>query len=233
MDRALYDAALNLLAQNRDKKIYIHICNIDTHGPFPRSYFGSLEYPPVPDSVEALVKSEPGDSDDQAHTILREIFRHDYDIGLTMRRMQERNLLTDDTLVVLTADHNFPRTKALDDVPGYPGTVFCRIPLAFFSGQPLPGVDRSEPCSELDFAPSIAHLLSLPIPPGWWGESVFNTNRIAPYVMRFNDKLSITADAGGAVQSVSISHPNTQSETNLLILFQSLYVDSPQTNRSP
>ena len=232
MDRAIYDIALKLLAQNRDKKIYIHVCNTDTHGPIPRDYFGSLEYPPVPGSVTASVKQAMGDADDQARAVLAEIFRHDYDMGLTMRRMQEHNLLTDDTLVVLTADHNYPRTKSLNYIPGYPATTMSRIPLAFFSGQPLPDVDRSELCSQLDFAPSMAHLLGLPIPQGWWGESVFDTNRTAPYVTRFNDKLSITTDAGAAVQSISISQPTTQMETNLLEIFQSLYVD-PEKNHSP
>jgi len=233
MDRAMYDTALNLLARNRDKKIYIHIMNGDTHGPVPRDYFGSLQYPPVPDSVSGLVKSEPGEADDQARAILAEIFRHDYDIGLTLRRMQEKNLLTDDTLVVLTADHNFPRAKSLNDIPGYPDTLFSRIPLAFFSGQPLPPVEGNEACSQLDFAPSMAHLLGLKIPPGWWGESVFATNRLSPYVMRFNDKLNIVPVNGGPGQSISISKPTTQSETNLLEIFQSLYVDPPDKGHSP
>ena len=34
------------------------------------------------------------------------------------------------------------------------------------------------------------------------GESVIDTNRNAPYVMRFNDKLTVTTDAGAAVQSL-------------------------------
>jgi hypothetical protein len=233
MDRAIYDTVLNLLARNRDKKIYIHIMNTDTHGPVPRKYFGSLQYPPVPDSVKALAKDVPGDSDDQAHAILAETFRHDYDIGLTMRRMQEQNLLTDDTLVVLTADHNFPRTKSLNDIPGYPGTVFSRIPLAFFSGQPLPRVDWNEPSSQLDFAPSMAHLLGLQIPQGWWGDSVFDTNRISPYVIRFNDKLSITVDVRRATENISIHNPATPTQAGLLKMFQSLYVDPVTTSHSP
>jgi hypothetical protein len=233
MDRALYDIAVNLLAQNRDKKIYIHVMNTDTHGPVPRDFFGPLQYPPIPESVKALVKNVSGGSDDEARAILGEIFRHDYDMEMTLRQMQDRNLLADDTLVVLTADHSFPRTKALNDIPGYPGTVLSRIPLAFFSSQPLPNVDRNEFSSQLDFAPSIAHLLGLPIPQGWWGDSVFDTNRTAPYVMRFNDKLTISADAAGTTESISVSHPANQSETNLLEIFQSLYIDPPKTGRSP
>jgi phosphoglycerol transferase MdoB-like AlkP superfamily enzyme len=221
------------MAENRDKKIYIHVVNTDTHGPLPRDYFGSLQYPPTPGSLETSVNGLSRSSDDDARTILKEIFRHDYDIGLTMRRMQERNLLTDDTLVVLTGDHCFPHTTVLNDIRGFPVTLFNRIPLAFFSGQSLPAADRNESCSQLDFAPTIAHLLGLPIPQGWWGDSVFATNRTAPYVIRFNDKLSITTDPGAAAQNISISHPANQSETNLLQIFQSLYVDPAATDHSP
>jgi hypothetical protein len=225
MDRALYDAVLNLLSQNRDKKIFIHVLNVDTHGPVPRNFFGPLQYPPVPD-IEKLVPSSIGDSDDQARAVLAGIFRHDYDIGLTIHRMEAMNLLTDDTLVVLTADHCFPPTRALADIPGYPGGIFERIPLAFLSGQLLPAADLKTPHSQLDFAPTIAHLLGLPVPQGWWGDSVFAPGRIAPYVTRFNDKLII--ESSGVSQSISISRPADQSASNLVDLFQKLYVDPAQ-----
>jgi hypothetical protein len=233
MDRAIYDIALKLLSQNRDKKIYLHIMNTDTHGPVPRDYFGSLQYPPIPADIAASVKDVPGESDDLARAILQEIFHHDYDVGLTIQRMRDQNLLGDDALVVLTADHAFPRSKALNDIPGFPAEVFCRLPLAFFSGQPLPKVDRNEFCSQLDFAPSIAHLLRLQIPQGWWGDSVFDANHTAPYVMRFNDKLSITTNTGAPVQSISISHPATQTESNLVEIFNSLYLDGPKLIPQP
>ncbi|HZF02466.1 MAG TPA: sulfatase-like hydrolase/transferase [Methylomirabilota bacterium] len=221
MDRVLYDQVLKLLAQNRDKKIYIHVCNTDTHGPVPRDFFGSLEYPPMPPSIQHLARN----SDSDADKIIHEAWRHDYDLGLTVNRMKEMNLLTDDTLVVLTADHNFPPTKALLDVPGYPNSFFTRIPLAFLSGQPLPKIDSQEFSSQLDFAPSMAHLLGLPVPQGWWGESVFTKDTTSPYVRRFNDQLSITTDSGIISSSLSINHPHNQSESNLLTLFQTLYVD--------
>jgi hypothetical protein len=62
---------------------------------------------------------------------------------------------------------------------------------------------------------------------------VFYTNDITPYVMRFNDKLSIIVSAGEVTQSISISHPDTPSEANLLKMFQSLYVDKATTSHSP
>jgi hypothetical protein len=228
MDRALYDEALNILAKNRDKKIFIHVCNTDTHGPKPRDFFGPLEYPPVPESITNLVPNVFGSADDQARAILGGIFRHDHDMGLTIQRMHEDNLLGEDTLVVLTADHNFPPTAALNMIPGYPKGFFQHIPLAFISGQQLPAVNLKSLHSQLDFAPTIMHLLDQPIPPGWWGQSVFATNYDAPYVARFNDTLSVESD--GFDKSVSLTKPSGQSASNLVSLFQNLYVESYQTN---
>lgn len=221
MDRALYDQVLKLLSENRDKKIYIHVLNTDTHGPLPRTYYGSLDYPPTPECVSKLARH----GDANATAILTGIFRHDYDLGLTVSRMKQMNLLTEDTLVVLTADHNFPPTKALQDIPGYPASFFCRIPLAFLSGQPLPKPWRDEPGSQLDFAPTMAHLLDLPVPAGWWGDSLFTTNEVSPYIVRFNDKLSIGVEPGIITSTLSFDHPADESESNLLALFNTVYAD--------
>jgi hypothetical protein len=221
MDRALYDQVLKLLSENRDRKIFIHVVNTDTHGPLPRSYYGSLDYPPTPACIQNMARN----GDANAIAILTGIFRHDYDMGLTIHRIKEMNLLTDDTLVVLTADHNFPPTKALQDIPGYPGNFFCRIPIAFFSGQPLPKPWRDEPASQLDFAPTMAHLLNLIVPPGWWGDSLFTTNEISPYIVRFNDKLSIGIEPVVISSTLSFDHPANSLESNLLEMFQSQYVE--------
>jgi hypothetical protein len=224
MDRALYDQVLKILSENRDKKIYIHVVNTDTHGPLPRTEYGSLDYPPTPACIQQIARR----GDANAEAILTGIFRHDYDIGLTVNRMKQMNLLGEDTLVVLTADHNFPPTKALQDIPGYPSSFFCRIPIAFLSGQTLPKPWRDEPSSQLDFAPTMAHLLNLPVPPGWWGDSLFTTNQVSPYVIRFNDKLSIGVEPAVITSTLSFDRPVNESESNLLDLFQSVYVDPAQ-----
>ena len=222
MDRALYDTVLNLLEQTRGKKVYIHVANMDTHGPFPREFFGPLQYPPPPDS---LPQSVP---DTHARAILAGIFRNDYDMGLTLQRMRERNLLTEGTLVVLTADHNYPPADYLRGVPGYPEGEYLRIPLAFFSGQPLPQADLQKPHSQLDFAPTIAHLLGLPVPPGWWGESVFAPDRQAPYVARLGP--DIVVDYGGERKFISYDFPKSKDERGLVDLFKKVYVGPAETN---
>jgi phosphoglycerol transferase MdoB-like AlkP superfamily enzyme len=222
MDRALYDTVLNLLKQNRGRKIYIHIANMDTHGPYPRDFFGSLQYPPPPASLESVTP------DAHARVILAGIFRHDYDIGNTIRRMREENLLGENTLVVLTADHNFPPADYLRFIPGYPMDHFIRIPLMFLSGQPLPTADLQRAHSQLDFAPTMAQLLGLPVPAGWWGESVFVPERSSTYVTRSSQNLIV--ESNGQQQLISYDHPQNPAERGLVDIFKTLYIDPALTN---
>ncbi|HEY5346163.1 MAG TPA: sulfatase-like hydrolase/transferase [Verrucomicrobiae bacterium] len=221
MDQKLYGLALDYLDANRDRKIFIKIMNCDTHSPTPRTVYDGLQYPPYPDSISKAT------DDPQAQTILRGIFRHDYDVGQTIKKMKERGLFTDDTLVIFTADHNFPHAEALNQIPGYPDTYFSRIPLAFLSGQTLPRADLRQLHSQLDFAPTIAHLLGLPIPPGWWGESIFAPDQNAPSVSKLGRNLIVTPLAGGSPQTISIDHPADAAETGLVTLFNSVYTNSP------
>lgn len=220
MDRVLFKIAVDLLDQNRDEKIFIDVMSGDTHSPYPREYYGSLPYPPTPASVMRMT------SDPQARTILTDIFRHDYDVGRAVQEIQERNLLTTNTLVILTADHNFPRGAALDRIPGYPKSPLSRIPLVFLSGQPLPTPgDLQQLHSQLDFAPSIAHLLGWPIPDGWWGESLFAPRQKAPVISKLGGTLTIYPSSGPS-QTVSLDHPNGKAEAGLARLFFSVYTNA-------
>ena len=221
MDRELFKIAVDLLDQNRDKKIFIDVMSGDTHSPYPREDYGSLQYPPTPDSV-ARVTTDP-----QARAILTDVFRHDYDIGRAVQEIQNRNLLTTNTLVVLTADHNFPHGEALDRIPGYPKSYLSRIPLVFLSGQPLPPADDLRQLrSQLDFAPSIVHLLGWPVPEGWWGESLFDSTFAAPPISKVGRNLMVTPQ-DGPQRVVSLDHPNGAAEQSLVKLFLSVYTNVP------
>jgi hypothetical protein len=223
MDQMLYNEALDYMEANRDRKIFIQIMNCDTHSPVPRTYYGTLQYPPLPASLEKI-------NDPDVRVMLTAIFRHDYDVGQTLNKMRERNLLTENTLVILTADHNFPHGAMLNNIPGYPNTFFSRLPLAFISGQPLPPADLRQPLSQLDFAPTIVHLLGLPVPAGWWGESIFAPAQNAPSVSKFGRNLTIIPLGGGPRQMVSLDHPKNAAEEDLVTLFSSVYTDVPPMN---
>jgi hypothetical protein len=220
MDQKLYDEALNYLEANRNRKIFIQIMNCDTHPPVPRTYYGSLQYPPLPAALGKI-------TDPEVRAVLASISRNDYDVGQTLQKMRERNLLTEDTLVIITADHNYPHGATLDRIPGYPGTFLARLPLAFISGQTLPPADLRQPLSQLDFAPTIAHLLGLPVPEGWWGESIFAPAQNAPTVSKFGRNLTIIPPGDGPRQIVSLDHPKNAAEKDLVTLFNSVYTNAP------
>ena len=152
MDQKLYDIMLDYLAANRDKKIFIQIMNADTHTP-PAIYYSALEYPPYPSSLTNAT------SDPYARRILSAIFRHDYDVGQTIQKMRDRNLLTEDTLVIFTADHNFPHNEGLNQIPGYPSQFYFAPPAGLHQRAAFAPSDVRNGFSQLDFAPSIMHLL--------------------------------------------------------------------------
>jgi hypothetical protein len=220
MDQMLYNEALDYMEANRDKKIFIQIMNGDTHSPIPRTYYGTLQYPPTPASVEKITDPDVRDT-------LAAIFRHDYDVGQTIKKMRERNLLTEDTLVIFTADHNFPHGVMLNKIPGYPDTFFSRLPLAFISGQTLPSADLRQPLTQLDFAPTIVHLLGLPVPPGWWGDSIFSPDQNSPSISKFGRNLTVIPPGGGPRQLVPLDHPKNPAEKDLVTIFNTVYTDAP------
>jgi hypothetical protein len=226
MDQMLYNEVLDYMEANRDKKIFIQIMNCDTHPPTPRTYYGTLQYPPLPASLEKI-------ADPDISIMLAAVFKNDYDVGQTIKKMRERDLLTEDTLVILTADHNCPHSAALNRMPGYPDTFFSRLPLAFISGQPLPPADLRQPLSQLDFAPTVVHLLGLPVPEGWWGESIFAPVQNAPAVSKFGRNLTIIPLGGGPRQIVSLDHPKNAAEKELATVFFNVYTDTPPFGAIP
>jgi hypothetical protein len=224
MDRVLYDAVLETMEKYRGQRVFIHVCGQDTHSPNPREDYGSLQYPPTPASIAGLPSPE-------AREVMRGIFRHDFDIGRAIQAMRERHLLTDRTLVVLTADHNYPQASFLQGIPGFPNAPYTRIPFGLLSGQPLPEAQRDALHTQLDFAPTLAHLLGLPVPAGWWGQSVFLTNEPPPYFVRVQNNLLVSRN--GQVQTIALAAPGTAREQGLARLFQSVFCETPPAKSNP
>jgi hypothetical protein len=222
MDRALYETVLDTMEKYRGQKVLIHVCGQDTHSPNPRDNYGALEYPSTPKDIESIPTPE-------AREVMKGVFRHDYDIGRIIQAMRDRHLLTDRTLVVLTADHNYPQSAFLQAIPGFPRSYYTRIPLCFISGQPLPKINAGQLHTQLDFAPTLAHLLGLPVPQGWWGQSVFLTNPPPPHLARIQENLVIEQD--GKSETVSLSMPRGEQEQELVGLFGSVFCETNSLKR--
>ena len=216
MDRVLYETVLEYLEKYRGRKILIHVTGQDTHSPNQREHYGSLVYPPTPPAIQHLESAE-------ARGVMEAIFRHDYDVGLALKGMRERGLLTAHTLVIITADHNYPQSLFLKGIPGYPHhQYYTRIPFCLLSGQTLPPLDKYTLHTQLDFAPTVAHLLGLPIAPGWWGQSLFATHAPLPHLAEVGDHIIV--DGSGPRQAISLAAPQGEAEESLVRLWRTLLI---------
>jgi hypothetical protein len=184
MDRLLYRRLGELMRTASHEKLFIHVAGTDTHSPSGRSYYGDLRYPSAPLWLETV-------SHRPAKDWLRAVFRHDYDLGQAVDELRRSDLLGEDVLLVISADHGFPRSSMVRGIPGYPGQELSRLPLLLLSGQRLPAAERGGLHSQLDLAPTILHLMGIPVPVGYWGESLFLRAKRNPAVAMLGRQLII------------------------------------------
>lgn len=214
MDRILFERLFEFLEKYRGQKLFIHVAGQDTHSPMPREDYADLEYPDIPATLKQLPSPE-------ARQLLTSFFRHDFDMGNTMEALKQKGFLNEKSLIVITADHNYPQSNVLHSVPGFPVSEgYHRIPFWLISGQPLPEIDLTTPRSQLDYAPTIAHLLNLPIPQGWWGESIFEPRHTA-YLAHIQDSL-VYRDKG-TTRVIPLSSQANEDDRMLVRLFKNAY----------
>lgn len=184
LDHTLFERAVEFLDQKRNEKVLVHLATMDTHSPDMRIDYGPLKYTPTPASIE-------DEANDGVAEMQLSVFRHNLDLAWLLDALRAKNLLDEHTLVVVTADHCYPPNTTIRQFPGYPEDTFVRIPLALFSGQKLPPLPATGQFSQLDFAPTILHLLNLPIPEPWWGTSIYSGANQTPWIYRLRDELIV------------------------------------------
>ncbi len=168
-DRILYDQIVALLDERRDQKLFISVLGTDTHPLHGKKEYRYLRYPPLP--YRFLITYG------YARHFMKAVHHTDYDLGQFIGKLKSKGLLTDNTLVVLTADHSCQPNKVTKRIPGYPRHTFGRIPLILLTKQQLPPLRRYVLASQLDILPTLFHLLGLSVPEGWWGESLFSKDK--------------------------------------------------------
>jgi phosphoglycerol transferase MdoB-like AlkP superfamily enzyme len=215
-DRILFQYAVDYLKSQRDRQIFMTIITCDTHGPVGRENYHDLEYPPVP----AWVSDYP-DCVGEITTF----YRSDYNLKLFFKSLQDAGLYDEDTLLILTADHCCPSHMKLSAFPGVENSPFARIPLVLLSPRSLPPFRENGGTSQLDVAPSLLHLLGLPIPEGYWGRSFFQIDEpAAPFVGFFNSKINIERD--GETEVFNLGNAMSEKQKALEELFNSYQSES-------
>lgn len=174
-DRILYDELVKLLERNGDRKLFITVLGTDTHPPHGQEHYRHLQYPPVPPEFRQRYGADPT-------RFLKSIYYFDFDMKNLVDTIKHKGLFGDDTLLIITADHSCPFNNIVQALPGYPRTSVERVPLIFLTPQQLPPTNFGQRSSQVDFAPTLFHLLGLPIPAGWWGDSLFLASRSNPVI---------------------------------------------------
>ncbi len=219
-DRKLYEELVSLLRQHRDEKIFITVLGTDTHPPHGQEKYLHLDYPTLP----AGFRQAYGPN---ASRFLKSIHHFDYDFAQLVEILRREGLLGDDTLLIVTADHSCPYNHVLGQIPGYPRTSMERIPLLFVSGQALPEAQTDLLASQLDFAPTLFHLLGLPLPPGWWGHSLFAPGKQNPAIGYDAKMLQVRRKDGREV--FNFKDPD-KAPAELFRLFSTLLVDGGESD---
>ncbi len=210
-DRKLFDFVVEYLKQHRnDEKIFIDILNVDTHVPTGRTDYLGQEYPKISDinpEIEALYKKP---------NMARAFARHNEDLGLFLKNLREENLLDDDTILIITADHPF--FANLEGAGIYKGArpVFNEVPIIFISKKPIEEKISSDLFkSQQDIAPTILGLAGFDIPRGMFGRSIFDNQ---PHtVFNIKDGYVKVSNTNGS-KIVPFSAKDKQNKTLLELL---------------
>lgn len=173
-DRMLYEQLVRFLDARRKEKLFVAVLGTDTHPLTGREHRSPDSYPTTPTDLEGRFGN--------AAKLMQSVFRADHDLARLVDMMEARDLLGPDTLLLITADHSCSPNPVTRSVPGHSRSPLGRIPLVILSGGKLPLVQRDVISSQLDIAPTILHLLDLPIPQTWWGESLFAPHKTNPAI---------------------------------------------------
>ena len=160
----MYDETIKILEQNRDNKIFIVTKTIDSHQPFP--YCG-LSEKDIPETINNQYKN----------VYLKGIYWENITLKKFFHDLEERNLMDDKTLIIVTSDHN-PHPSQNDNYKrlgqGDLNLALAPIPLIFVSAnlQPFNNFSSRAFASQIDFAPTLLGILGIPSPSEFSGRNM-------------------------------------------------------------
>lgn len=211
-DRILYDQVLSLLDERRDQKLFISVLGTDTHPLHGKREYRYLSYPRLP----FRFRNTYG----YARDFLKAVHHTDYDLGQFIGKLKQKGLFTDETLVVLTADHSCQPNKVTKRIPGHPRHAFGKIPFILLTKQRLPPMRRDILASQVDIFPTLFHLLGLSIPAGWWGQSLFSQDKEDAFIGFHKDMVQFETDERSLL--VDVKDPKNRIEREFKQLFSTV-----------
>ncbi|MDR1684697.1 MAG: sulfatase-like hydrolase/transferase [Elusimicrobiota bacterium] len=183
-DRKLFEFAIDYLKENKDKKVFINILNVDTHVPSGRRDYPGQDYPPLaeesgqPRKVKKLYGRQ---------NMARAFYRFNYDLGLFIDALREEGLFDDKTLLILTGDHPFFANMDTASLFKNYRPVYDEVPFALITAKtPAEPVATGVFKSQQDIAPTILGLAGFKTPRGMFGRSIFEPGPRTLFYMKNN-----------------------------------------------
>lgn len=200
-DRILYDEAIAELERRRRGKTFLTLLGTDMHPLHGQCCFKGLEYPALPGDFRTAFGA--------AHRFMRATHHVDHDLARFVDGLTKRGLLGDDALLFIVADHSCPPNAVTMRIPGHTREPLGRIPFVVLAPPAMKlGYDRARVASQIDVAPTVAHLMGLPIPEGWWGESLFATRKANPAI-GYSNGMMVLRMADGTERLYNLKKPAT------------------------
>ena len=173
----MYEETIRILDQNRNKKLFLVTKTIDSHQPYP--YCGLSK-----EDIPAAINQQPN------NVFLKGIYWENITLQKFFLDLQDRNLLDDKTLIIITSDHNphpsqNAHYKRLGE--GDLSLTLAPIPLIFISPnlQPFNNFSSATYASQIDFAPTLLGILGIPSPPDFSGRNLINVPEDQSYAVGF------------------------------------------------
>ena len=214
-DRILYEQVVEYIRKNRGEKLFLSILGTDTHPPAGQMRYLHLSYPAAPkiDNIK----------DKATKLWLTSIDRMDFDIAGFIENLDKEGLFDDSTLIIISADHSCPLNNVTAKIPGHPRNNLAKIPIVFLSKRALPKADFATMANQTDIAPTIAHILGIEKPAGWWGKSLFAEER-RDRSIGFDKKFLYFSDKE-STKTINTEKPADASEEAILEVFKTVFTD--------
>lgn len=163
----LYTEAIRLLEEGQasNDKMFLWVKTLDMHQPYP---YSGLPTSDMPDSVR-----------NSTYESVRGMNWVNYCIEKFFKELEEKNLLDEKTLVIITSDHNPHSGGEYKELvaPEYARSI-APLPLIFVAKnlRPFEEMYMSIYASQIDFAPTVLELAGLPSDREFLGKSILRAN---------------------------------------------------------
>lgn len=213
MDRSLFDFTINYLKENRDQKVFIDILNVDTHVPSGRTDYLGQTYPPL--NLEGIDPKIAAAYD--RPNMARAFRNYDYELGLFIENLQKENLLDEDTLLIVTADHPFYANLDIGPLVKNYQKNFEEVPFILITKNKIEEVLTTDKnASQQDIAPTILGLAGQKTPQNMMGRSLFeNTPERSVFELK-NNYVIVQSKGQKQIISKNAKEPNQKALIKLL-----------------